>query len=107
MHDPTQRVENRLGHGLRQRRMGVDRQARVDALRLALGVSDTASPGVLRAYYQSRIDAWSGDRPVMLDNGYASALNTAALALVVANDLSVGGLGRCFRDPGASDDALD
>ena len=26
------------------------------------------------------IDAWAGSRPVMLDNGYASALNSAALA---------------------------
>ena len=28
---------------------------------------------------RQEIDAWSGPRPVMLDNGYASALNTAAL----------------------------
>jgi predicted amidohydrolase YtcJ len=28
---------------------------------------------------RQEIDAWSGERPVMLDNGYASALNTAAL----------------------------
>ena len=28
---------------------------------------------------RQEIDSWSGDRPVMLDNGYASALNTAAL----------------------------
>jgi len=29
---------------------------------------------------RQEIDAWSGSRPVMLDNGYASALNSAALA---------------------------
>jgi len=28
---------------------------------------------------RQEIDAWSGSRPVMLDNGYASALNSAAL----------------------------
>lgn len=34
---------------------------------------------------RQEIDAWSGDRPVMLDNGYASALNSAALAVAGLN----------------------
>ncbi len=48
---------------------------------------------------RQQIDAWSGSRPVMLDNGYASALNSAALARAgISRDTPEPENGKIIRD---------